>query len=232
MIMLNRPHHRIPLSFCALLSCLLISCLSSHTPIERSTAPADTYIIEKTKDGSGIIRTSTADISCRKISLPDWIRVSEYNVFISQKGGRNVPPDCALYFIVIKNRSTQPVSDISFSMKYKGEIIPSLKIPEIRNRFIFGKSGINVDTLFAPRRIIDDTLIFNDIDFDQSSLTYPLNFILSGEGISYFVAFYTPPPDVRTFSLTVSYTDATQKKIVDFEMVRAENRPDMQDMKK
>jgi hypothetical protein len=226
-----RFHKSIPLYACVLLSCIFFSCLSSHTPIERSTAPADSYAIEKTKDGSGIIRTSTADISCREISPADWMLVSEYNIFISQKGGKNSPPDCSIYFFVIKNRSSLPISDISFLMKCKGEIIPSLKLADIRKRFIFGKSGVNIDALFTPRRIFDDTLILNDIDFDQSSLTYPLNFILPGEGISYFIAFYTPPPDARTFTLTVSYTDATQKKIVDFEMVRTENRPDMQNTK-
>jgi hypothetical protein len=225
-------HNSITFSACIALSCLLTSCLSSHIPIERSTAPTDSFAIEKTKDDSGIIRTSSADISCREISISDWMLVADYNVFTAQKGGRNYPPDCSIFFFVIKNRSSQTISDISFTMKLKGEIIPSLKIPDIRKRFILGRPGADIEAIFTPRRITEDSLIFKDIDFDQSSLTYPLNFISSGEGVSYFVAFNTPPPDARSFIVTASYTDTIQKKIVDFEMVRTENRPDMQDTKK
>ncbi|HNX57564.1 MAG TPA: hypothetical protein PKK43_00590 [Spirochaetota bacterium] len=206
---------------------LFQSCVAYQLPIQRSTIIAEKPEVDIQRDGTGIIRTAHCDISARYISADDWNKViSSSHVFANS--GKSVPhPPYDIFFITLQNSTSNTIKDLRFYIKTPLSSETSLSIGELADESAPSSfSGTDITDIFSLRRLLITDYILDDIDFDRNSIGYPFPFILPHERGSLFVAFRIPAFEYRRYILSVEYVTGEIKKVVDFEVVRKENRPE------
>lgn len=217
---------RLPILFLfTLIITIFQSCVAYQLPIQRYTNIAEKPEVDIQRDGTGIIRTAHCDISARYISTDDWKKlISSSSVFtISSKSIAH--PAYEIFFITIQNSTNNTIKDIRFYIKTPLSSESSLSIGELIDESATSSfSEANISELFSLRRLLITDYILDDVDFDKSSAGYPFPYILPHERGSLFVAFRIPPFEYRHYILSVEYSSGDVKKIVDFEVVRKENR--------
>jgi hypothetical protein len=206
---------------------LFLSCMSPHVQIHRETVPSDRPEIDISDSRTGIIRSVDLDISVRYISSDDYREIRKYDQFNLRESSAGNNPPFDIFFLTIRNTTTQTVSDISFEIKGNGTSYPALSLQEIHKQLSTKYFTIEkTQGLFAMRRLIKNEIELDKIDFDTDTVMYPFGFILPFETGSIFVAFTMPPVELRRYKLSTNYTVAGMKKNVDFEMARIEYRQD------
>lgn|GEM_PF-3583191 len=206
---------------------VFVSCVSHQFPIQRETAIVEKPEVDLQKDGTGIIRTPHCDVSVRYIDKASWKMVASSPPFTQNRTFGSSCPPYEIFFVTIQNSTKKIIKDIRFSIQAAGYSDNSLTIEELLTE---GTSpvyqNIRISNIFSLRRLFTQEFIFNDIEFEKNSVGYPFPFILPQERGSLFIAFRIPPFEHRRYTLSVEYLAGNDKKVVDFEIARKENRLD------
>ena len=204
---------------------LFQSCVAYQLPIQRYTNIAEKPEVDLQRDGTGIIRTAHCDISARYISADDWKKIISSSTVFANSTKSIAHPAYEIFFITIQNSTSKTIKDLSFYVKTPLSSESSLSKSELMDESVTSSfSEANINEMFSLRRLLITDYILDDIDFDKSSAGYPFPYILPHERGSLFVAFRIPPFEYRHYTLSVEYVSGEAKKIVDFEVVRKENR--------
>lgn len=206
---------------------VFVSCVSHQFPIQRETVIVEKPEVDLQKDGTGIIRTPHCDVSVRYIDKENWKMAASSTPFNQNRTFGSSYPPYEIFFVTIQNSTKKTIKDIRFSIHTAGYSDNSLTVEEILPECTSSVyRNIRISTIFSLRRLLSQDYLFNDIDFEKNSVGYPFPFILPQERGSLFIAFRIPPFEHRRYTLSVEYLAGNDKKVVDFEIARKENRLD------
>lgn len=208
------------------------SCISPRVGIDRTVVPAERYDIEKQEDGTSVMHSFSVDASIKAVTPEDWAVISSSQAYQPDRGSLAGPPSCFLFYYVIKNRSKMTLRDISFEIQWNGKSVPALSQEEFRKRFFGNTGGFFSPDIFRFRRLLSNTFVLKDIDFERDSIGYPFEFILPDDTVAGLAAFNELPPEARDFQVRLLFSDGGVKKSVAFDMRRTENRQDMPEKRK
>lgn len=206
---------------------LFESCVAYQLPIQRHTDIAEKPEVDLQRDGTGIIRTAHCDISARHISADDWKKVISSSSVFTISGRSIAHPAYEIFFITVQNSTNKLIKDLRFYIKTPLSSESSLSAGELAEESATSSlSEANINELFSLRRLLITDYALDEIDFDKNTAGYPFPYILPHERGSLFVAFRIPSFEYRHYILSVEYVSGDVKKIVDFEVVRKEDRPE------
>ncbi|MGL4368930.1 MAG: hypothetical protein ACRCUT_04560 [Spirochaetota bacterium] len=214
------------LSIILLLAAVPFFFCSPRTVIVRDTVPEQRPEAEILESRTALIRATDCDITVRQISSSDWDKVCSIPFFFSDTSlttPRILPYE--LFFITFASTSDESVLNLRFSCKAEGIEFPAVSAAEISKRCTSKVySSILPDQLLSLRRITTAENEFGRIDYISDTIGYPLPFILPGDTVCSLAAFPVFSPEMRKFTISVSYSIHGAKKNVDFRFIRTEHR--------
>jgi hypothetical protein len=210
----------------AFISIIFLNCTFKQK-IEREIKPKEKYNIQTNEDGQASYKDNIAEITVETFNEKHWEKLTGYNCFKNRKSESSSwrSPKLLFHHMVIKNISYSPVKIANIKLQY-GQIEKSqLSSDDIKKRCkspVY--SLIDFNSLLKNRRLLDDSICLDDIDFDNNSIEYKLNFINSGDLISKIFVFEWIPVEYRTYKITIQLESPGDVKIIDFEFKRFEYR--------
>ena len=205
--------------------CFCLGC-SAYIPINRDTVPEKRPEVDTASDRTALIRTADCDISIVQMTQKEWGKLASNRAFTKERifdAPRILPYE--MFRIVVTNSSDRNLYAVEFVSRYGSINKPAEKAADIVRRCSSPVyKNILFEKLFLPRRIISEGFVPENNDIDDDSLEYPFPFIMPLDSISFIAVFPQIPPDIRNYTITVSYTADKVKKNVDFRFMRLEHR--------
>lgn len=193
----------------------VIGCFrSSDSVFLRADERADVEIV---KGRAGLIRTVYCDIYIEYVDADGWNYIRKNSTFRGDGIGYPVKP---CFFIIVVNTWNRPVVVEKVESLYNGKLNAAEDFSFIRDPdYAASRYSVNLDRMMKPRRLLSDGDIFEEIDFDEDSLEYRLDFIAPGDRVSFFRFFRRVPGGKSSkISMTIKYFD--MKKVIDFDIGR------------
>jgi hypothetical protein len=208
---------------------IFASCGGVQIPIDRTTQITNRPEVDLREDGTGIIRTVYCDISLRHLDNDDWKKISSYDVFSANSVYSSRKPPYTIFLATIHNSSESTIRDLRFSLKDGAAIIDAIPQEQIIKECTATRyRSVSLKECFTFRRLLSSEFEFEKIDFDRDTIGYPFSFIMPHDNISVFVALPVPRVELRQYAVRVNFTAGTDKKVVDFTIVRREHRSDQE----
>lgn len=180
----------------------------------RASERADVDIIA---GRAGLIRTVYCDIYIEYVDRENWKYLKKFKIF--NGGGKGFPVDPCFHFIIL-NTWNKPFVVEKIEASYKGEIFPSEDYSFIKDtNYTQNRFSVNIKSLLKKRRILSDSELFTDIDFEKETLEYRLDYIAPGDRISCFT-FFPRIPSGKTSRIRVVIKYFDMKKVIDFDIGR------------
>ena len=197
---------------------------SARVPITRDTIPVNRPEIEILSGHTALIRTAESDISVLRLSDKQWVSFQETSGVSSQRSGGILPyPPGDLFFIIISNTSEHNLTGLTVSCSPGN--LSMIKARDLGEKYQTGSDVSEVcERLFAVRRLMSFEYDYEKIDLGKDSLLQQFPFILPLDKICFLAAFPPVPADVRSYTVSISYSCASVKKTVDFRFTRLEHR--------
>jgi len=182
----------------------------------RAVERADVDIAE---GRAGLIRTVYCDIYIEYVDKHGWNYLKKTGFFKGKGKGDPVNP-CFHYIIV--NTWNKPFVVDKIEILYNGEVFPSENFSFIKDRdYLENRYSLNISSLMKKRRILSDRNLLNEIDFENDTVEYRLNFVAPGDKVSFFNFFERIPSDRNSkIRISIKYND--MKKVIDFDIGRFE----------
>ncbi|HNX23321.1 MAG TPA: hypothetical protein PKG60_04695 [Spirochaetota bacterium] len=183
-----------------------------YRPVER----ADIDIIG---GRAGLIRTVYCDIYIEYVDSGSWNYLKNFNMF--KGSGKGNPVDPCFHFIIV-NTWNKPFIIEKVEAAYNGEIIPVEDYSFIKDKSYLGnRYSVNISSLLKKRRILSDKNLLGEIDFENETAGYRLNFIAPGDKVSFF-SFFQRISSGKSSKIRVIIKYFDVKKVIDFDIGRFE----------
>jgi hypothetical protein len=196
----------------------LIGCSSTgKIYFYRASERADTEIIN---GKVGLIRTIYCDIFIEHIDNNTWKYIKKYNSFKGK--GTESPSDPCFHFIV-ENTWNRPIVIDKIEIINKDKTAPAEDYSFIQDKnYLKSRYSVNILSLLKSRRILSDRISVKEIDFEDDTTLYRLDFIAPGDKVSFFKFFSNIPyGELSKIRVTIKYFDL--KKVIDFDIVHFDN---------
>jgi len=195
----------------------LLNCTSGgqtlfYRPMERS----DVDIIG---GRVGLIRTVYCDIYIEYVDTESWNYLKTFSIF--KGNGKGNPVDPCFHFIIV-NTWNKPFIVDKVEASYMGEIIPIEDYSFIKDRnYLDDRYSVNISSLLKKRRVLSEEDLLREIDFEDETAEYRLNFIAPGDKVSFF-SFFRRVPSGKSTKIRVAIKYFDLKKVIDFDIGRFE----------
>jgi hypothetical protein len=204
----------------------ILSGCSAKLPIIRDTVPEPRPEVEIISKHTAVIRTAECDISIIPLTEKEWFSFQEKDSYRLKAFGEPVPPPpCELFFIIVANTGENPLTGLTAFRSAGNTSEPSLATEDINKKMSsFRLSAEVYDRIFAVRRLLSFEYELEKIPLDEDTILYPFPCILPLDRICFIAAFPPVPKDIRTYTVSISYSLKAAKKNVDFRFTRIEHR--------
>ncbi len=200
-----------------LLGVLFLSCTDKnktlfYRPVER----ADVDIVG---GRAGLIRTVYCDIYIEYVDNESWDYLKKFNIF---KGKGNGNPKDPCFYIKIVNTWNKPFAIDKIESAYNGEITPEEDYSFIKDKnYLEGRYSVNIAAMMKKRRILTEKELLREIDFEDETTGYRLNFLAPGDRVAFF-SFFKRIPSGKSSKIRVGIKYFDLKKVIDFDIGRFE----------
>jgi len=168
---------------------------------------------------AGLIRTLYCDIYIEYVDSECWNYLKKYNMY--KGNGRGNPIEPCFHFIIV-NTWNKPFTVDKIEASYKGEIISSENFSFIKDKsYLENRYSVNIASLLKKRRVFQDRNLIRDIDFENDTTEYKLDFIAPGDRVSFF-SFFQRIPAGKSSKIRVAIKYFDMKKVIDFDIGRFE----------
>ena len=208
-----------PVSFIiCLMIFIFISCSNTDKiSFYRAEERADTEIL---RGKVGLIRTVNCDIYIEYIDSNTWQSIKKFNAF--KGNGREFPSDPCFHFI-IENTWNSPIVIEKVEILLEDNTAPAEDYSFIKDKnYLENRFAISISSLLKTRRMLSEHILVKDIDFEDDTALYKLNFIAPGDKISFF-KFFSSVPSGKLSKIRISIKYSDLKKIIDFNITRFDN---------
>lgn len=183
-----------------------------YRPVERAD-------VDITGGRAGLIRTVYCDIYIEYVDSESWNYLKKINMF-KGKGRGNPADQC--FHIKIVNTWNKPFTVDKVDALYKGELIPAEDYSFIKDKsYLKNRYSVDLSSLMKKRRILSEKDLLRDIDFENDTTEYRLNFIAPGDKVSFF-SFFRRIPSGKSSKIRVAIKYFELKKVIDFDIGRFE----------
>ena len=198
---------------------------SPRREIVRDIVPEKAPELELFQDRIALIRSADCDASAMQISAENWETICRDPLF----SGKMINTDprmlpCDLFYMTLASTSDLPITDISFSCISGTNELKALSAEELVKKASPVHSQLFIGNLLLFRRIVVRDYSFDRINYADDTIGYSFPFVVPGDTVCTFAAFPYLPPDIRKFTIRISYSHGGTKKKVDFRFVRTEHR--------
>jgi hypothetical protein len=199
------------------LTLLFINCTENNkTMFYRPVERAD---VDIAGGRAGLIRTVYCDIYIEYVDGESWSYLKKINMF-KGKGSGNPADQC--FHIKIVNTWNKPFIIDKVESLYKGEVTPAEVYSFIKDKsYLENRYSVDLSSLMKKRRILSEKDFIRDIDFENDTTEYRLDFIAPGDKVSFF-CFFRRIPSGKSSKIRVAIKYFELKKVIDFDIGRFE----------
>lgn len=196
-----------------------VQALSCSPGTVRSFGPAGSYVTHAYRGSTGIIRTEFCNITLVSVDGDVWNYISKTGIY---KGNGKGVPAGQCFCIMILNTWNRPLLISRIEVMSGGEVVtPEKHIFMQGGDYLRNRYAVNLEELWKTRRVLADHVMLQEIDFDNDTLEYRMDYIVPGDSILLFRTFSWIQPDIPAkFRIGIKYHE--MEKVIDFDLARFE----------
>lgn len=185
----------------------------------RAFGPADSYGIQVYRGSTGIIRTEYCNVSLVSIDAGLWRYLSKTDTY---RGNGSGLPSSQCFCIMVVNTWDRPLQVSRIEVLSGSEVVsPETYSFTQGSDYLKNRYAVNLEELWKTRRMLSDSIILQEIDFDNETIEYKMDFIAPGDFIVFFRTFNWIRPDVPA-KLRIGIKYHEMEKVIDFDLARFE----------
>lgn len=200
--------------------CISIMQIFSCSPeTVRVFGPAGSYDVQVYRGSTGIIRTEFCNISLVNVDRDGWKYLSQARIFSGKGAGF---PSNQCFCIMVVNTWDRPLQVSRVEVLSGGEVVRPESYSFSRGSdYLAQRYAVNLEELWKTRRMLTDNVILREIDFDNETLEYKMDYIVPGDFVLFFRTFDWIQTDLPgRFRIGIKYHE--MEKVIDFDLARFE----------
>lgn len=180
----------------------------------RAFGPAGSYDVQVYR-GTGIIRTEYCNISLVNIDLEGWKYLSDTRTY--RGNGRGFPSG-QCFGIMIVNTWNRPLQVSRIEVLSGGRVVrPETFSFSQGGDYLANRYSVNIGELWKTRRMLSDNVALREIDFDNETIEYRMDYIVPGDYVVFFRIFDWIQTDLPArFRVGIKYHE--MEKVIDFDL--------------
>ncbi|HPS56713.1 MAG TPA: hypothetical protein PK514_01280 [Spirochaetota bacterium] len=185
----------------------------------RTFGPSGSYDVQVYRGSTGIIRTDFCNVSLVSIDSEGWKYLSKTDLFRGK--GRGFPSNLC-FCIMVVNTWDRPLQISRIEVLSGGDVVRPETFSFTRGSdYLQNRYAVNLEELWKTRRMLADNVLLQEIDFDNETLEYKMDYIVPGDFIFFFRTFNWVNPDIPAkFRIGIKYHE--MEKVIDFDLARFE----------
>ena len=196
-----------------------IQALSCGTGTVRGFGPSGSYDLQVNRGATGIIRTEFCNISLVSIDSDGWRYLAKTGIF---KGSGKGFPSNQCFCIMIFNTWDRPLQVSRIEVLSGAELVRTETSSFAQGGdYLKNRYAVNIEELWKTRRMLAESVILQEIDFDNETLEYKMDYIVPGDFVVFFRTFSWIQPDIPA-KLRIGIKYHEMEKVIDFDLARFE----------
>jgi hypothetical protein len=187
--------------------------------IVRAFGPSGSYDVQVYRGTTGIIRTEYCNISLMNIDSDGWKYLAGTETFRGRGSGF---PSNLSFCIMLENTWDRPLRISRVEVLSGGQLMmPETFSFSQGSEYAEKRYAVNLCELWKTRRMLSDNFILQEVDFDNETIEYRMDYIVPGDSIVFFRTFKWIRTDIPAkFRIVIKYREI--EKVIDFDLSRFE----------